>query len=66
MNTVGNTANMMAQAKMKAAQAQKAQREGQTAKAKAQSELQAKNQEVKNLAPKMMPAMSQNKLNMMG
>ncbi len=64
MNNVGNTASMMAQAKMKADQAQKAQRQGQVAKAKAQSQIQAQAQVAKNLAPKMQAGAS--KLNLQG
>jgi hypothetical protein len=64
MNNVGNTASMMAQAKMKAAQAQQAQRAGQVAKAKAQSQIKAQAQQANNLTPKM--ATGANKLNLHG
>jgi hypothetical protein len=62
MNNVGNTA--MAQAKMKAAQAQQAQRAGQAAKVKAQGQIQAQAKQAKNLTPKM--AAGANKLNLQG
>jgi hypothetical protein len=63
MNNVGNTASMMAQVKMKAAQEQ-AQRAGQAAKVKAQGQIQAQAKQAKNLTPKM--AAGANKLNLQG
>jgi hypothetical protein len=62
MNNVGNTASMMAQAKMKTDQAQQAQRAGQMANAKAQSQIKAQAQQAKHLTPKA--SAGANKLNL--